>query len=267
VLEDCLAAAKAHGCDFAVLWTHLYDFYRKIGFELAGSEMALTIEKAWPEEPHGLRFSQGANVDAEAILRLYGMHTTGTIRTAEDVRKFLKIPNAKVYTAWDGEGRLQAYAVEGKGIDLNGYVHEWGGGVSKILPLLRYIQLSQNRPITVLTPKHAANLIRNLKNRGASSYEGILGMIKLLNVDNILFKVKRYTRAMGYGGVILEQRENRMYLGYQDQIYSTDSESDLIRLLFGPQPASQLYPFEGDVKQIFETVFPIPLWVWGWDSV
>ena len=127
VLEDCLIAAKAHGCDFAVLWTHLHDFYRKIGFELAGSEIAMTIAEPWDEEPHSLRFTETANIEAEAILRLYSMHTTGTIRTTEDIRRFLKIPNSRVYAAWDTKGLLQAYAVEGKGADLNGYVHEWGG--------------------------------------------------------------------------------------------------------------------------------------------
>jgi GNAT superfamily N-acetyltransferase len=267
VLEGCLEAATAHGCDLAILWTNLYDFYRKIGFELAGCEVALTIEKPWTEEAHGLRFSVGANVDPEAILRLYSQHTTGTVRTAEDIRKFLKIPNAKVYTAWDEHGRMQAYAVEGKGADLSGYIHEWGGGVSKVLPLFHYIRTQQARPITVIAPRQSANLIRSLKERGAASYDGILGMIRLLNVNNILFKAKKYTRALGYEGIILEQRDGRTYLGFGEQIYSTDSQSDLIRLLFGPQKPSEIYPFEGETKKVFDEIFPLPIWVWGWDSV
>lgn len=267
VLDDCLSAAKNHGCDFAVLWTNLYDFYRKIGFELAGHEVALTIDQPWSEEPSSLRFSQGGNVEAEAILRLYSMHMAGTIRTAEDVRKYLKIPNSTVYTAWDEQGRLQAYAVEGKGADLTGYIHEWGGGVSKLLPLFRHIRISQNRPITILAPKHAANLIRQLNALGVPSCDGILGMVRLLNVQNILFKIKKYTRALGFEGLVLEKRDGRIYLGLRDKVYSTDSESDLIRLLFGPQKASDLYPFDAELKEIFETIFPIPIWVWGWDSV
>ena len=38
IMDDCLKAAQEHGCDFAILWTNLFDFYRKLGFELAGGK-------------------------------------------------------------------------------------------------------------------------------------------------------------------------------------------------------------------------------------
>lgn len=267
VLEDALSAAQSHGCDFALLWTNLFDFYRKIGFEMAGSEIALTLMTVWPDEPHALRFMKGPNVDAEAMLRIYSQHTTGTIRTAEDIRKFLRIPNSNVYTAWDHEGRLHAYAVEGKGLDLNGYIHEWGGGVSKLLPLLRHMRIEQDRPLTLISPPQASNLIKTLKERGATAHEGILGMIRLLNANNVLLKAKKYTRALGYEGVCLESRDEKFYFGFKDHIYSTDSSSDIIRLLFGPQKPSQIHNFDSSVKEVFDAIFPLPLWVWGWDSV
>ena len=36
ILEDCLEHAKSMQSDFAILWTDLFDFYRKLNFELAG---------------------------------------------------------------------------------------------------------------------------------------------------------------------------------------------------------------------------------------
>ncbi len=86
-------------------------------------------------------------VDPEAILRLYSQHTTGSVRTVEDIRKFLTIPNTRVFTAWDEKNVLQAYAVEGKGADLEGYIHEWGGGVSKLLPLIKFALQERKRPL------------------------------------------------------------------------------------------------------------------------
>ena len=39
VLQNCLDSAEQSGADFAVLWTDLFDFYRKLDFELAGQEV------------------------------------------------------------------------------------------------------------------------------------------------------------------------------------------------------------------------------------
>lgn len=267
VLQACIEAGRAHGCDFAILWTNLYDFYRKIGFELGGIEVSLSVPENIKAESSDLRFMQGNRVDPEAILRVYSQHTTGSVRTAEDIRKFLQIPNSRVYTAWDSENRLQAYAVEGKGADLDGYIHEWGGGVSKLLPLLQFAVKSSKRPLTLISPAHAQNFVRQLKEAGAVEHSGVLGMIKVLNAPNFLMKIKKYARAMGVEDTVLEPRDGQFYLGHKQEIFRTDAESDLVRLIFGPLKASQLHPFDKETAQVFESIFPIPMWVWGWDSV
>ncbi len=268
VMEDCLKAAADHGCDFAILWTNLFDFYRKLGFELAGTEISLTIPTNFktPDAPE-LRYLQSNKVDADAILRLYNQHTTGTIRTADDIRKFLNIPNARVFTAWDNQNILQAYAIEGKGADLESYIHEWGGGVSKLLPLLKFAVTQEKRPLTLIAPSHSTNLIRQLAALGCKEHSGILGMIKILNPPNFLLKIKKFVRAMGVEDIVLEPREGNYYLGYKQEIFRTDIESDLVRLVFGPLKASDLKAFDAETAAAFEKVFPISMWIWGWDSV
>ncbi len=269
VLEGCLDAARARGCDFAILWTNLFDFYRKLGFELGGTEIALEMRPGFKVNDVGLdlRFLQSNKVDPEAILRLYNSHTTGCLRTAEDIRKFLQIPNSRVFTAWDLNDRLQAYAIEGKGADLDSYIHEWGGGVSKLLPLLKFALQTEGRPLTLIAPSHSANLIRQLREAGARETTGVLGMIKILNPPHFLTKIKKYIRALGYEDLVLEPREGKYYIGFRNQIFSTDSETDLVRVVFGPLKASELQVFDKDTAEIFEKIFPIAMWIWGWDSV
>lgn len=268
ILEDCLASARARGCDFAILWTDLFEFYRKLGFELAGSEVSLHIPKDFSAgEDADLKFMQTNKVDPEAILRLYSHHTTGSVRTAEEIRKFLNIPNSRVYTAWDSLGRLQAYLVEGKGADLDGYIHEWGGGVSKLLPLIRYAVKSQGRALNLITPSHSGNLVRTLKDAGAVDHFGVLGMIKILNAPNVALKLKKYARAMGAEDVVFEPRDGKFYFGSGEEIFHTDSEADVVRLIFGPLKASQIHNFDAATSEQLEKVFPIPMWIWGWDSV
>lgn len=269
VLDDCLEAGLKHGCDFAILWTNIFDFYRKLGFELAGTEISLAIPANFkmPEGAHGLRFLQSNKVDPEAILRLYAQHTTGSVRTGEDIRKFLTIPNSKVYTAWDEQNRLEAYAVIGKGADLEGYIHEWGGGVSKLMPLLSYAVKESARALTLITPAHSTNLIRQLTAAGCKEHSGVLGMIKILNPAPFLTKIKKFVRGMGVDEVVLEARDGKFYLGYKQEIFSTDTDTDLVRLIFGPLKASGLKVFDKETAEIFDKAFPISMWIWGWDSV
>lgn len=269
VLDGCLDAARAHGCDFAILWTNIFDFYRKLGFELAGTEISLGIAKDFksPEAAAGLRFMQSNKIQPEAVLRLYSQHTTGSVRTVEDIRKFLTIPNSRVYSAWDAQNNLQAYLVEGKGADFGGYIHEWGGAVSKLTALLSFAAGQSAQGLTLIAPAHSGNLIRTLKAAGCPDHSGVLGMIKILNPSAFLTKIKKFARGMGIEDVVLESRDGRYYLGSKQEMFSTDTDSDLVRLIFGPLKASDLKAFDKETAATFEKIFPISMWIWGWDSV
>lgn len=267
ILEECLLAAQLHGCDIALLWTNLYDFYRKMDFELGGTEVALVVEKEFSPPSDGLRLMSTNKVAPEALLRLYSQHTVGAIRMTDEFQRYLKIPNTHLHTAWDANNQLQAYAVEGKGADLVGYIHEWGGGVSKLLPLIAQIRKDAGKPITVISSGQAGNLIRQLCDYGAIQNQGFLGMIKILNPKNLCFKLVRYARALGKEDWILDYRDNIYYLGSSKKLFKTDSEKDIVKLVFGPLKAHEIHGFDKDSAQLMEQVLPIPFWVWGWDSI
>ena len=139
IITRCNEMAADQKCDISILWTNLYDFYRKMGFELAGYEMSYVFDQAITYDKENFRYSSESKIAPEAIAKLYMQHTVGTVRTLEEFKKFTQIPNSRIYTIWSPEGALLAYAIEGKGVDLQNYIHEWGGGVSAILNLLGYI--------------------------------------------------------------------------------------------------------------------------------
>lgn len=261
ILNDCVKAAYNEGADFAILWTDLFDFYRKMDFELAGHEISLILNNEIDVQLlPGYQVTETNKVAPEAINRLYSNHTVGTIRSAEEVRKFLSIPNTRVYCLWDNNNALKAYAVEGKGADLDGYIHEWGGDVPNLMQLFGYIRKKQNRPIVVISPSNSQNLIRKLKNAGATYNEGFLGMIRILHHENLFSKVHRYARSMGISDFILEKKDDTFFIGRGEQVFQTKDLKDLSRLLFGP------YDFTENVS-ILNPILPIPMWIWGWDSV
>jgi GNAT superfamily N-acetyltransferase len=271
IMESCLAEARAQDCDIAVLWTQLYDFYRKLGFELAGFEESFVIDRPLEDgtsknvggKGPPLIFKKGAQVAPEAILRVYQKHTVQTHRTAEDVRRFLQIPRARVYTAWDPQGSLEAYAVEGKGADLTNYIHEWSGSVPALFSLFNYILKDINggtvQPSAVIradapkaatgsfvliAPRHSVQLIQALNVQGIFQHEGFLGMIKIIHREQLVEKVVRAFNSVSAAAF--------------DEL----SDSELTKIFFGP--------WDRTVKKmdgLHTDILPLRFWLWGWDSI
>ena len=267
VLRECVQEAENQQCDIAILWTDLFDFYRRLGFELAGSEVSFLIEDEFNPPPGILRYSSDPNVAPEAIYRLYAAHTVNSVRTVEETKKFLSIPQTKVYTAWEPDGRLAAYAIEGKGADLKGYIHEWGGNTSRLLSLLSYIRREKKEPFTIIVPRHSQNLIQQLSLRTLTQNDGFLGMIKIINFEQLAAKIKRGFRAEGVHNIVLEKQGNQFVFGVGNEIFTLTDEKDVTRLIFGPIDIDALGIFKPETAEKFKKLLPIPLWIWGWDSI
>jgi N-acetylglutamate synthase-like GNAT family acetyltransferase len=267
LLNDCINLARSQQCDIAILWTNLHDFYRKLGFELAGTEISLLIDKPLADCQTDLRFSSDPKVAPDAIFRLYSNHTVASVRTIEETRKYMNIPQTKIYTAWEKNGTLAAYAIEGKGADLGGYIHEWGGHVSKLLPLINYIQVQKKGPLTMIVPRHAQNLITQALQKGAVANEGFLGMIKIINPDLLFGKIKRAFRAEGVSDIMMEVRDGQFIFGVGQDLFTLTNEADVTSLLFGPIDLQRLDIMSEKTRTQLSKILPLPFWIWGWDSV
>ncbi|MBY0553715.1 GNAT family N-acetyltransferase [bacterium] len=266
-IEKCMELAQKQECDLVILWTDQFDFYRKMGFELAGFEYSYVFDDASPIKNKNLRFVTGNNVDPNALLKLYSQHTVHAVRGAEDFRQFLKIPNSNVYTAWDQNNQLLAYAVEGKGADLINYVHEWSGQVDALMDLFQYIRAQKNQVITVMCPAHSTNLRAQMEPVASVSHQGYLGMLKIINQESCLTKIKKAFRAEGFEKIVLEKQGEQFVFGFGTDLYTLSKESDLIQLLFGPLNVNALDFVSTDAQQKLSNLLPMPLWVWGWDSI
>lgn len=269
VILDCLEELRKQGCDFAVLWTNLYEFYRKLGFELAGSEVSLLIDRPLPARPDSqFKILSDNKVDPLALMRIYAQHSVTSVRGYDDVAKYLKIPNSRLYTAWDSSGKLAGYAVEGKGADLQGYIHEWGGSTEAVYALAAHIRQQLNKAITLIAPSHAQNLIRLFDSYGVKQVHGFLGMIKLTNPQLLFAKIIRSAKMeWGIENFVLEYKEGFYYYGVGGNLYKTDSESDIIKLIFGPVKPSQMNDHGKELNEILDKLLPLEMWVWGWDSI
>jgi len=266
ILDECLQEAQRQECDLAMLWTDLYEFYQKMNFELAGTEMSFVVEKEFQVPAHQLRFMQSQQVSAEAILRLYSQHSVTSVRTAEDIRKFLQIPQTIVYTAWDANNQLVAFAIEGKGADLTGYIHEWGGSVPHLMALFSHIRKERKASFTVIAPAHSTNLVRHFQTvEGVVAAQGYLGMIRIVSHDTFFQKIKRAARSLGMNDFVLEKRGEDIFMGIAEDLIVLSDEKDLVRILFGP--AVEIPHLQKETLDKLSKFLPLPMWVWGWDSV
>jgi GNAT superfamily N-acetyltransferase len=267
VVADCLQQAEKQNCDFAILWTDLFDYYRKMGFELAGHEVSLVLENDPGPQDTEHKFLETLKVDPQALHKVYDQHSTTTLRSAQDFRSFLNIPNTRLFTSWSPDNRLLAYCVVGRGADLTGYAHEWGGGTEELLSLFKYVRHSIGQALTVITPKHCQNLIRQMEGLGATLAKGYLGMIKPVHPQHLIFKAHRLARAQGIEGFVLERQEGGYLFGYKNNLYRLPTEAAFTRLIFGPDRIADLPHIDKETQEAIGKVLPFPMWVWGWDSV
>jgi N-acetylglutamate synthase-like GNAT family acetyltransferase len=269
LLKKCLQTCEDSGCDLAMLWTDLFNFYAKFGFEMAGSEIALQVDASYqPEIKTSVKVIEGSQVSTEALLKIYNQHNLRSIRTAKDIEKFLNIPQTEVYSAWNQQtNAIEAYCIVGKGADFTNYVHEWGGGVIALQTLLKHIQTKKQAVVTLITPPQCQNLIKSMQAAGAKKYFGVLGMIAIINPLSFCKKIKKGARALGYQDFIFEYRDAQYYFGYGHEVYQTDSAQDIVRLVFGPAKPEQIHSFSEKALGALKDIFPIPFWVWGWDSI
>lgn len=267
IIQECLTSAQQQQCDVAILWTDLFDFYRRMGFELAGYEYNFQINSSFEFPAPGVRFSADAKIAPDLIHKLYANHTINSVRTLDETKKYLSIPNTHVYTAWESDGKLSAYAIEGKGLDLNGYIHEWGGSVTRLMALFSFIRKRKQSDIHVIAPRHATNLISNLKHFTNNHSQGFLGMIKIVDFNQLSTKIKRAFRSEGVGDIVLEKQGDEYIFGCGPDLYTMNSELDMVRLLFGPVDIQQLDFIKQETRDRLAKVLPLHLWIWGWDSI
>ncbi len=267
VIQACLEEAQAQNCDLAILWTDLYDFYRKLNFELAGVECSVLFDRTFSAQHtmNPCKIIVGPQVDPYSLQKLHLNHSVSCPRTIEEIRNFLKIPNSEIYSSWNDENQLVSYAVIGKGLDFTNYVHEWAGSLPEIINLMAQIVKLKNENITMITPSHSQNLIRECKKLNLQVHQGYLGMLSIINENSVFSKIKKYARSKGFVDFVCERLDQEIIFGFKDQLLQVRESKNLLPLIFGPVPEG--LPVDDLTEKKMKDLFPLPLWLWGWDSI
>ncbi len=78
-------------------------------------------------------------------------------------------------------------------------------------------------------------------------------------------KIKKTARSLGILDIMIEERNGEYWLGCGQDIIVINDIKSLIQIIFGP--AQDIPYLNEDTKRKLSKIFPMPLWIWGWDSI
>ncbi len=141
LVSELIERSRNEGARAVLLFGNDSGLYSRLGFAPVGRQARLPLETlALPLPGPGIRISRGWN---EAIFDLMRQRGSGLRLLEADLGWLSAHRNSEWW--WIGtEAEPLAYACVGRGIDLQGFVHEWGGQRAPLLTLLG--ALARGRP-------------------------------------------------------------------------------------------------------------------------
>ena len=180
LVRELLVILPDHKVQVCALWSQAPGFYERLGFVCAGREIIHTATReGMPEPEDSSRVRPARQADLPALRVIHNQEPSLTIRTAHEWDTWLGLPETSFFVL-EHQGGISSYGVLGKGLDLQGCVHEWGGP-EHLLPLLLGGMLAQcgRDELYVMSPpwKRAASELMNAL--GAEATTGYLGMLRI----------------------------------------------------------------------------------------
>ncbi len=105
---------------------HLYDLSQLTQHSMRTKLSDHSVERGWPDE---------------SIQRLYDTHSTRVLRSAADWTDQKLITSCERFCLMSPKGDIVAYLGAGRGNDMVGVIHEWGGEREELVELVRRLLL------------------------------------------------------------------------------------------------------------------------------
>ncbi len=240
---------RAEGCLLALLWAEDPLVYTSRGYRPFAWEVDhLLVEGHLERLLDGEGVRPAAPGDALAIHDLYARHAERVGRSPAETAALLSCPGMSCLIR-ERDGQIAAYACMGRGADLQGAVHEWGGEADAALPLVRrHLEAALAagaEGIAVMSSPGCRLLHDLLEGIGATRFDGIVGLAKVIDAE-------------GLAGLAAD------LLGADEGLLTAD---ELLELCFPPRGDPTLRrEMERVLGRSLDTP-PHQPFVWGFDSI
>jgi len=269
VMRDCLDIMQKAECHLSVLWTQRHDFYRSLGYETAGSEYLYRMKASdFTRISSDCRVIPYTPEYLSDIIRIHEREAMRTERTAAEYETYLAIPKVHTLLATRGN-HVTAYAIMGKGEDFQNCIHEWGGDAKDLLCLIREFALPRGTSeFILLAPSYQTNLTQLLEKMRIPKVFEYLAMMRIIDIEGLSSMLQdQLTPRIGKEFGIREVGQGFTIKIGAEEVPVADGRM-LVRVLFGPDPLSSLLGgLSNETASALEEILPIPLFIWGLDSV
>lgn len=272
-VRACVAQLRREGTTLAMLWSDRHGFYERLGFHPAGRERFLLLDSDVLQRASA-GFGPALELDVElprqddwqTLECLYAARRLRTERRPGDLALLAAGPEVTVRVARDA-GRPVAYAALGRGDDFADVVHEWAGEETGVLACLRALQRGRSA-IGLMASAEDEELIARLRRAGASEHGRVFALMCLLDPSTLWNEVRAGARDLA--GVEMTRVGDRVRVtggGEEVQI----SEAHALSLLLDGETAAGLGPLApaltAEERIAFAEHVPLPLYLWGFDSI
>jgi hypothetical protein len=186
LLEALIGRLRDRGVCLLVLWTDRERFYERLGFHRAGVEWLHVVSRSiLPAHAEG-QVRRVVPGDAAILAALHDAEPGRMLRSQDDWRALIRIPRCHGYLL-EKDDRAVSYAFVGKGLDLEGVLHEWGGDPASLPDLIAGVLERRRVPeIIVMSPPWKEATRRLFSNLGVPEKAGALGMLRILDAVGLL---------------------------------------------------------------------------------
>ena len=269
VLEGAEMRLANQGAIVSMLWAEDPRFYYARGYRPVGAEDDYQIS---PEVAGNLpetdAVREGGEEDTEAIHQLYLTHTARTNRRLEETAALLECPGMSTRVV-ERDGEVVAYALMGRGGDLERTIHEWAGEIDDVLALVRaHVATATNdEPTFVMAPTQFTELRERMRAAGARTGRGILALAKIVDRGRAaqkLGKILGPNATITFDPTAIEANQVHLRTPLGEAHLNDDT---LLVLLFstGGERADTLA--FGDHFGVDVSNLPFEPFVWGLDSI
>jgi ribosomal protein S18 acetylase RimI-like enzyme len=258
--EQCMQAVMERirdlDCDVGWLATPIPDWYRGMGWEIAGRVYEFEVNAGNLEllpELENVEILEEPWPDVEAMLRLFDQHELRSERTAAEFAKLVHRPDLKGCCAHRGE-ELLAYILSEfrKVVEYAGPPELVAGLVREVFPLSGPQPRASSQPLgqtenRIATPVWEDGLVRLLQERSLPYHYRSIEMLWPVNLPRLL-------RKQGLEDIRVDESGDMITLRRGEEA-ATLTRQQSLKLLFGPERPCA---FAADV-------LPLPFYHWELD--